>query len=266
MSNFDLNNFVIDHILRGLMTSSADGSVMWSINQITEPSLSVTSETSEAVDALGSPIATFNRGKKAEFSANNSLFDLGLFAAQNGVDKEIADDDNTIIAPAFETITVPSAASTPVRLKHAPTVIPTEIYQLKGDGTMGEKLVYSATAKSGCFTYDESSHEITFPSSAVAGTEYFVQYEYAASRAVAVSGDALNFPRAGKFVMEVLGTDVCDPSTLVHAYIIFPNAKLDANVDVSFTTDGNHPFKLQAQQSYCDSKKQLFSIVIPDEE
>lgn len=266
MANFDLNNFVIDHVIRGLMTSTADGAVMWSINQITDPSLNVTSETAEAVDALGSPIATFNRGKQAEFSAQNSLFDLGLFAAQNGVEKEVASADAKIVVPAFETIVVPATVSTPVALKHTPTVIPTEIYQLKGDGTMGEKLVYSATAGAGKFTFDESTSEITFPSAAVVGTEYFIQYEYESESAVAVTGDAINFPKAGKFIMEVLGTDVCDPSTLIHAYIVFPNAKLDANVDISFTTDGNHPFTLQAQQAYCDSKKTLFQIVIPDEE
>lgn len=266
MANFDLNNFVIDRVLRGLMTSTADGSVMWSINQITDPSLNVTSETAEAVDAMGSPIATFNRGKQAEFSAQNSLFDLGLFAAQNGVEKEIASVDAKIVAPAFETISVPTTVSTPVALKHTPTAIPAEIYQLKGDDTMGEKLVYSATAGTGKFTYDESTHEITFPSAAVAGTEYFVQYEYESESAVAVTGDAINFPKAGKFIMEVLGTDVCDPSTLIHAYIVFPNAKLDANVDITFATDGNHPFTLQAQQAYCDKKKTLFQIIIPDEE
>ena len=44
--------------------------------------------------------------------------------------------------------------------------------------------------------------------------------------------------------MEVLGTDVCDPTTLIHAYIIFPNSQLDANVDVIYTPDGKHPFNL----------------------
>ncbi|RHO69743.1 hypothetical protein DW085_01780 [Clostridium sp. AF50-3] len=54
MAVFDINNFAIDHVLRGLMVSQADGSVMWSINQITEPSLNLTSETSEVTDVIGS--------------------------------------------------------------------------------------------------------------------------------------------------------------------------------------------------------------------
>lgn len=217
---FDTNNFVIDHVLRGLMTSTADGSVMWSINQITEPSLSVTSETSEAVDALGTTIATFNRGKKAEFSANNSIFDLGLYAAQNGVEKEIASSTKKITVPAFETITVPAVVTSAISLAHTPKATPQEIYLLKGDGTLGEKLTYSSSAAAGKFQY--SAGAITLPSTAVAGTEYFVPYEYEAEEAVAVTGDAVNFPKAGKFVMEVLGTDVCDPTTLIHAFIVFP--------------------------------------------
>lgn len=266
MAVFDINNFAIDHVLRGLMVSQADGSVMWSINQIAEPSLNLTSETSEVTDVIGSTIATFNRAKKAEFTANNSLFDLGLLAAQGGTEKVVATAESKITAPVFETLTVPSTVTNPVALKHTPLSTPAEIYRLKGDGTLGEKLLYSATTGVGKFTYDESSHSITFPTGSVAGSQYFVVYDYETERAVSVSGDAINFPKAGKFIMEVLGTDVCDQSTLIHAYVIFPNAKLDANVDISFATDGNHPFTIQAQQAYCDKEKRLFQIVVPDEE
>lgn len=248
------------------MTSTNDGSVMWSINQITDPSLSITMETSEAVDAIGSRIASFNRGKSAEFSAQNSMFDLGLWAAQNGVEKEVASAAHKIISPIFETLTVPTPVTTPVALKHTPTATPKEIYQLKGDGTLGEKLVYSATAAAGKFTYDDSAHTITFPAAATAGAQYFVQYEYESESAVAVTGDAINFPKAGKFIMELLGTDVCNTTLLIHAYLIFPNAKLDGNVDVTFATDGNHPFTIQANQSYCDNQKVLFQLVIPEED
>ena len=262
---FDVNNFVIDHVLRGVMTSAADGSFMWAVNQVTEPSLNVTSETAEAVDALGTPIATFNRGKQAEFSAQNSLFDLGLFAAQNGVEKEVASADSKIVAPAFEVIEIGANDESKV-LAHQPLADITEIYQLKGDGTLGTKYVAGTTASESEFVYDAETNTVTLPTGLAAGSQLFTMYEYESENAVAVTGDAINFPKAGKFVLEVLGTDTCDPTTLIHAYIIFPNAKLDANVDISFTTDGNHPFTIKCQQNYCDSKKVLFQIVIPDEE
>ena len=263
---FDLNNFVIDRVIRGLMVNSGDGSLMWSINQITEPTLSITAETSEAVDAIGSPIAIFNRAKRAEFSAQNSLFDLSLCAAQNGTEKQVASEEKKIDVPAFETLVVPATTTEPVALKHTPKVTPTVIYKLNGDGTLGASLEYSASAGVGKFTYDDGAHTITFPTDAVSGDQYFIYYDYEATEAVVVEGNGKDFPKAGRFIMEVLGADVCDQSNLVHAYIIFPNAKLDANVDMTFTTDGTHPFTIQAQQDYCDHEKRLFQIAVPNEE
>lgn len=262
---YNVNNFVIDHVIRGVMTSTADGSYMWSVNQITDPSLSITSDTAEAVDALGTTITTFNRGKSAEFTANNSLFDLGLFAAQNGVAKEVASATNKIITPAFEEITVAQGETSKV-LAHVPVEAVTKIYQVKGDGTLGTVYESSTSATATKFVYDAESHAITYPTGMAAGTRLMVLYDYETENAVSVSGDAINFPKAGRFILEVLGTDVCDPTTLIHAFVEFPNAKLDANVDISFTTDGNHPFTIQCQQEYCDPKKVLFRIIVPEED
>ena len=64
---FDMNNFVIDRVVRGVALSQTDDSVMFALNQITNPSLSCSSESTDAVDALGVPIATFYRAKNAEF-------------------------------------------------------------------------------------------------------------------------------------------------------------------------------------------------------
>lgn len=116
------------------------------------------------------------------------------------------------------------------------------------------------------FSYDSASKKFTFNTSVPDGTQFFVLYETESESAVQVTNSAVNYPKAGKFIMEVLGCDVCDPSTLVYAYVIFPNAKLDSNVDITLTTDGKHPFSMKAQQAYCDNQKVLFNIVIPETE
>jgi hypothetical protein len=74
---FDLNNFVIDRIVRGVAISQDkdNPTVLFSINQIQNASLNCASESTDAVDAMGTPIATFYRAKSAEFSAENALFD-----------------------------------------------------------------------------------------------------------------------------------------------------------------------------------------------
>lgn len=264
MAQFDINNFTIDRIIRGMMISTDDGSVMWSINQITNPSLSVTTESVDAVDALNTPIMTFDRSKSAEFTAENSLFDLGLAAAQFGEQKLVASETAKIIVPIFEEIDV--TGETTVTLKHAPKGIIPFVYSLKEDGTLSAKYTNASSATATDFVHAENATEITIPTGLTKGSRLFVQYEYESEAAVAVNNTAVNFPKMGKYIMEVLGADVCNPTKLIHAYVVFPNAKLLGDVDLTFTTEGTHNFTIKAQQAYCDSEKKLFSILIPDEE
>ena len=86
---------------------------------------------------MGTPIVTFDRAKQAEFSAENSLFDLNLLAAQQGVEKEVASADSKIVCPAFESFTV--GTETTVTLKHTPVEDITEIFILNGDSTLGTR-------------------------------------------------------------------------------------------------------------------------------
>lgn len=259
---FDINNFVIDRVLRGTMTSTHDGSLMYSINQIEEPSLNCSADEVTAVDALGSTIQTFQRAKNATFSGTNSLFDLGLLAIQMGSEKKVASTEKKIISPIFETIDIGNPADD-ITLKKTPISPITEIFELRGDSTLGKKYTLGAAASAENFAYDEATNKISLPTGIAAGSQIFVMYEFESDAAVAVVNSAVNFPRAGKFIMEVLGCDVCDPTMLIYAYLIFPNAKLDNNVEINLTTDGKHPFSIKAQQAYCDKEKRLFSIIVP---
>ena len=276
-----INNFVIDHVLRGIMTNS-NGEYLWSVNQITNPSLSVTTENSQAVDALGSVIAEFDRARNAQFSAENSLFDLGLYAAQMGQSKNEASDTNKIEVPMFETVTLSNTNVDGSNLEATQTSggkytyvytlkkVPVEdikyIYKLNGDGTLGTKFTLDTSAGESKFAYDSSSHKVSIPTSLIEGEQVFIMYNYKTNSGASVTADGINFPKGGKFTMEVLGVDTCDPDTVIYAYLIFPNAKLDSNIDYSFQTDGTHPFTIKALQDYCDSEKKLFTIVIPSEE
>lgn len=249
-TTFDVNNFVIDRILRGVMFSTSDGSALWAINQITNPSLSCTVESTDAVDALGTRIMQFQRAKGASFSAENSLFDMGLAAAQFGSEKEIATEEKKITVPMFETIDVTSASQ--YTLKQTPIDQLSAIYLLNGDSTLGTKYKNGSEANATDFVHSKGQKQLTIPTGIKEGSQLFVMYDYESTTAVAVNNSAVNFPKAGRFVMEVLGCDVCDATKLVHAYIDFPNAKLSGEVDMTFTTEGTHPFSIECMQEYCD--------------
>ena len=243
---FDMNNFVIDRIIRGVALSQKDDSVLFSINQIQNASLNCASESTDAVDAMGTPIATFYRAKSAEFSAENALFDMNLMATQLGTAKKVASAATKITVPAMESFTVDSTKK--YNLKHSPKVAPTEIYALNGDSTFGVKYTKATSTTATADAFAIADGVINLPTNVTVGTEMFVMYEYETENAVEVVNSAKNFPVGCKFVMEVLGCDVCDQTNLVYAYVIFNNAKLSPDFDWNIATDGTHPFSMKAQQ------------------
>ena len=222
---FDLNNFVIDRVVRGIATDMKTGDVLFSINQITNASLNCTAESTDAVDALNVPIATFYRAKTAEFSAENALFDMNLLATQAGTTKKVASSEKKIVAPCFQTIDI--TASTTYTLTHTPKAGTTpKIYVLNGDGTLGEKVVVDTTAAERKVALVGTALTIvTGGAGYKEGEQLFVMYEYEAdgadkNGAIEVSNSANNFPVGCKFVMEILGADVCDQTNLIYAYLV----------------------------------------------
>lgn len=249
---FDINNFVIDRVTRGVALSQKDDSVLFSINQMQNVSLNCASEATDAVDALGTPIATFYRAKSAEFSAENAIFDMNLMATQLGTAKKVASSGSKITAPAMESFTYGTGT---YELKHTPKVAPNEIYVLNGDSTFGKKFKKGTNASDSEFSIADKT--VKLPTGLNADDELFVMYDYETESAVEVVNSATEFPVGCKFIMEVLGCDVCDQTTLVHAYVIFNNFKLSPDFDWSIATDGAHPFSGKAQQAYCDKEKRL---------
>ena len=203
-------------------------------------SLNCASESTDAVDALGTPIATFYRAKSAEFSAENAIFDMNLMATQLGTTKKVASAGSKITAPAMESFTYGSGT---YNLKHIPKVAPNEIYVLNGDSTFGKKYIKGTSASATEFALTGQS--MALPTGLNADDELFVMYDYETESAVEVVNSATEFPVGCKFVMEVLGCDVCDQTTLVHAYVIFNNFKLSPDFDWSnkiFATNFKAPY------------------------
>ena len=230
---FDINNFVIDRVIRGVALSQKDDSVLFSINQMQNVSLNCASESTDAVDALGTPIATLYRAKSAEFSAENAIFDMNLMATQLGTAKKVAATDSKITAPAMESFTYGAGGT--YELKHTPKTAPNEIYVLNGDSTFGKKFTKNTAASATEFAI--TGKTLSLPTGLQATDELFVMYDYETENAVEVVNSATQFPVGCKFIMEVLGCDVCDQTSLIHAYVIFNNFKLSPDFDWSIATE-----------------------------
>lgn len=258
---FDVRDFVIDRIRRGTMFSDTTGEVLWTVTQVRDASLTMSSETAEATDALGNTIVQFDRSKSAEFSGTNALWNLGLSAAQFGNEKVVANETNKIRTPMYEQLVV---ANGKITLAHVPAgTIGAEIkyiYALNGDSSLGTRYTLGTAASNTEFALDAATKTITVPTGVTGNIAVF--YDYDAEQAVMLEANASEFPKAGKFVLEVIGKDTCDKTATYVAYIVFPNAKLKSDFDLSFTTDGGHPFSMEMMQDYCDLEKRLFNIYI----
>lgn len=143
-------------------------------------------------------------------------------------------------------------------------------YALNPDGTVGKKYEVGASAGVGVFSVNAATKTITPPTDVTTSSKVLVFYDYIAdgtdgNGAVQATADAINFPDAGRFLLEVLGHDTCDITTKYYAYVDFPAAKLSSEFDLDLTTDGQHPFTLRCMQDYCDYEKKLFTVTIPEQ-
>ena len=262
MAQHNLNNIIVDRVLRGIFSDKNDD-IIFALNQVQNLSLNSTSESQEVVDAFGVSIMELMRSKALEASAENAIYDFGLLAAQYGTEKVTATADAKLVVPTMESFEV---AGTEYTLKHTPVAAPVAIYALNGDSTLGAKYVAGETDASETeFAYADGV--ISLPTTVKVGDEMFVMYEYESENAVEVVNSANQFAKMGKMTFECLVYDVCDPETKIFAYLILPRFQLSNDFDWSIGGDSQtHSFSGKAHVDYCSKDKKMLRVVIVDDE
>lgn len=262
-----INNFLINRVL-SVTGFDKEDNILYRLTQPQNVGLSTTSETAEVVDALGTPIAVFDRSKSAELTGENAIFDMKLLAEQHGTDVSTA----VASAPCFEVITVVAADATvgegqvaagmTYNLKNTPVQnsMP-RAYALNKDSSLGAEMTIVSGDETVSAVVDGA---LAVPASVEAGSKILISYEYQPTKATQVVVSSDTFATAHKIVVEILGCDVCNTEDLVYAYLIMENAKMSSDTDLTFGTDLVHSFTVSAQVSYCSPDKRLFYIVIPE--
>lgn len=267
MAQHNLNNIVVDRVLRGIFSDKNDN-IIFSLNQVQNLSINSTSESQEIVDALGVSIMELMRSKAIEASAENAIYDFGLLAAQYGTEKVTAAEGSELTVPTMESFEVKAGEDGAIltySLKHTPVAAPSAIYALNGDSTLGAKFAKGTSASATEFAYADGV--ITLPTDVKAGDEMFVMYEYKSANAVEVVNSAKDFAKMGKMTFEVLVYDVCDPETKIFAYLILPRFQLSNDFDWSIGGDSQtHGFSGKAMVDYCARDKKMLRVVIVDDE
>ena len=261
----NMNDVVFENIIKLEGYNTSTGELMWLASQLTDGTLSVTSETEDVTDAKGAVIARFYRSINAEFTATNALFNLSLAAAQTGNSEGIirGGTNSPIVVPKSETFTV---AGTTITLSEVPVgttgaEIP-YIYACNGAGNLTTSYKLAATVSATEFALDAATKRITLPTSIATGDKIMVNYNCETENAVMFKANGNDTPRACRALLYVKCHNVCDPSAIVYGILEFPNAQLSPDYDLNFTSDGGHELTLQMMQDFCDGEKRLYNFYL----
>lgn len=263
---FNPNELVLEKIRAVEEYDPATSELTGRYTQIEDPSLQTSAEGNTVTDAMGAEIVTFYNAQTGTFSFSNSLFSLDLAASQFGSTKEIASDDNKIIVPVSETVTIGSDGT--VILKYVPVgTAGAEIKYVKvinENNTFGDTYEVSATAGEGKFTLDSATKTITLPEG-VTG-RVFVRYDAESSKAVKVTKKTDGVPEVKSLLIHAIFHDPCNTNLVYAGVISVPRAQINPeSVEVNLTPDGKHAAEYKLQKPYCDEDAKLFDIIVSED-
>ena len=254
-----INGLVIDRVLQATGFSKSTGEPVYRLTQVQNPSLTSSADQVDALDNTGVKIMSFDRNAAATFSAENAIKDLGLLASQLGTSVVEASATNKVVVPAFDIIDV-VAGTTEYELAHVPGATPV-VYVLNGDGSLGVKIANGTTAAEGIFAYADQKITIVIGEAIKAGAQLVAMYEYeadgAAAKAVSVEARSNVFAKPHRLVVEVLAYDPCEPDVMIFMFLIFNNAKMSRNFDLTLDTESAHSFEIECMVDYCSKDKKF---------
>ncbi len=262
----DLSTFVPERPIYAVGENS-NGSLAWMTNQLMDFQISVDSEEDTKTDAQGNTIFSISRAKTCNVSFSSPLFTIDLVAEMNGSSVERG---TTIIAPKFETVKLVAQTNKVViggtyttiyldKLVINSGTLAVPAYRISAtlltkDGSAKKKLVYDKDAtqtsdiSTGEFMFTEHTGDsapankdnITILNSDYADvTSILITYEYQTTNAIQLVNSAEEFPVASIVKVLVRGYDVCDKTSPIYAYFIFPSAKFQTNYTLGMSLDQN---------------------------
>ena len=253
----NVNELILDRVRSLIFTDLSDGSVLGRLTKLEDPSLQTAAEGEEVTDAQGSLITKIFRAKTGRFEATNSLFSADLLAQQYGTEKEVADENNKIVAPCEEILEVSEGK---VTLSHTPSNTIKYIYLLQS-GNIAKKFSVGTDASETEFSINGAV--ITVPTN-VTGKIY-VEYEYESTSGIRIVNNTENFPKAVGVKIFAIFRDQCNENIKYAGAIVATKGKLDpSSIDTALTTTGKHSFAVDFMKDYCDESADLFSVVISE--
>lgn len=232
-----------------------EGDLAFFADQITDPSLSFTSETEDVVDASNNVVMVLENGRGATFSAANAFFNTQILAQQVGGEVTVKDDATVT---KYEVVSLTEGDGTIQGTPATDTTV--KIFVLNKDNSLIEASPLTVTTD---YTLDGKT--LTVSKTHTVGDEAVKYDKVLAVYEAEVKGEEIKALANAKnkllnVTAEVLLRDLCDES-LVYAYIVL-RGKLSGEAEWSMTRDGNHAFEFRCMPDYCSADRELVKVIV----
>lgn len=256
--SFKLGDIIVDRIQMGV-AESFEGELLYTLTQLADGTIDTTAESKDAVDANGTLVKRFWRGKTGTFTASNAMVNINVLGSMSGSAPEIATAEKPIVMPriltlkAGEKVTLTGFVEGTVRVNALDT-----------NGAMG-KAYTKGTAASATEFGLTTAGALTLPTDENE-VQYIVKYDRSVTVGAAIRNKADKFPSTIRLTLKVLAVDPCHADTLKAAYIYLPSFQPSPETSISLTTDAQLEFKGDLQVDYCSVDKTLYEFYWADED
>lgn len=239
--------FALDRVLSVAGTDVIDGKVLFLADQITDPSLSFTSETEDIVDAMNNVVMVMENGRGATFGASNAFFNTQILAAQVGGEVESGDAEIT----KYDIVTLGEGGK--AKLSATTEATKAQVYKLSTDGSLTTAEAVEGTIAAGEVTVADAAKD----------DKVLVVYtaKVTASEKISAFADAKN--KLMNVTAEVLLRDLCKEE-LYYAYLVM-RGKLSGEAEWGMSRDSQHAFEIRCFPEYCGDKKLVDVIIVKGE-
>ena len=269
---FILGNFSIDEIIEAT-AENFDGDLLYSLDQLSEASIEISSESTDITDKNGNIVRTIYQNKTGTFNSTNAFLHPQIINATTGSKIVNASSSAPIThAPKFEVLTAGTSAKALDANIDASTL---QVIGLYGNGAnskalteaeSGDPAAFDVDTLEGTYVYDSSEKKITLPAAATgAPTNYLVKYERSYTAGIKISNNVNDFPDTVKLTLYCSYVDPCDDS-LKALYVVLPSFQASPETTLQLNRgEQSMDFNGSIQTDYCGSEKVLYIIYIPDE-
>lgn len=267
---FSLGNFNIDEIVFAT-AQDFDGDLLYTLDQLTQASIEVSSESTDITDKKGNVVRTIYKSKTATFNATNAFLHPQIMNAASGTEIEVATSAHTVVMPKIQLI----VAGSSIQLDAATDDDSIQVIGIYSTGGNSEALTLgnAASLENMTYAYNTTTNTITLPP-ATEGTapnvitgpvNYLVKYDRTVTSGYKLSNSADSFPQTVELTLYCSYVDPCDDN-LRACYVVLPSFQASPETTISLNADEQEmDFSGSVQMSYCGAEKVLYYIYFPDE-